>query len=47
MNLGLTLKKLVSEIYIGIKFTQFQIIYLDFNQITVWKIGILLVLKCG
>jgi hypothetical protein len=46
MNLGLTLKKLVSEIYIGIKFTQFQIIYLDFNQ-TVWKIGILLVLKCG
>jgi hypothetical protein len=40
MNLGLTLKKLVSEIYIGIKFTQFQIIYLDFNQITVWKIGI-------
>jgi hypothetical protein len=45
MNLGLTLKKLVSEIYIGIKFTQFQIIYLDFNQITVWKIGILLVLK--
>jgi hypothetical protein len=30
-----------------IKFTQFQIIYLDFNQITVWKIGILLVLKCG
>jgi hypothetical protein len=35
MNLGLTLKKLVSEIYIGIKFTQFQIIYLDFNQITV------------
>jgi hypothetical protein len=43
--MGLTLKKLVSEIYIGIKFTQFQIIYLDFNQITVWKIGILLVLS--
>jgi hypothetical protein len=36
MNLG-TLKKLVSEIYIEQQFY----LYLDFNQITVWKIGIL------